>query len=72
MAFQNMELEGQVSIFQDSFLIILWTFLFLRLSQTQYVCRIQKANEAHQDNDGTTEDEQQDDAPSHPICFQKH
>lgn len=57
MAFEIMELEGQVSRFQDSFLIILWIFLFWDTSQTQYVCRIQKANEAHQDDDGTTEDE---------------
>lgn len=32
MAFQIMELEGQISISQDSFPIILWTFPF---SETQ-------------------------------------
>lgn len=57
MAFQITEREWQVSVFQDSFLITLWISFFSDTSQTQYVCRIQKANEAHQDDDGVTEDE---------------
>lgn len=57
MAFQITEREWQVSVFQDSFLITLWISFFSDTSQTQYVCRIQKANEAHQDDDGITEDE---------------
>lgn len=37
MAFQIMELEGQISISQDSFPIILWTFPFSE-TQSDTVC----------------------------------